>query len=159
MLIIVFASVFSHAIALVGGPRALFGTLGGWQLPAWQAFVVIFVALLVIADALEELSVMIRVLPILFSLVTGFGFDPVWFGIVMVIWLQIGFITLPVGINLFIIHRLSRGTTIGGPHRWHDPVRPGDDRVCRNPVPVSGGRALAPEARDGAAVRRLRLVR
>jgi TRAP-type C4-dicarboxylate transport system permease large subunit len=54
---------------------------------------------------------MIILLPILFPLVTGLGFDPVWFGIVMVIWLEIGLITPPVGLNLFVIQNLMRGTT------------------------------------------------
>lgn len=53
---------------------------------------------------------MIILLPILFPLVTGLGFDPVWFGIVMVIWLEMGFITPPVGLNLFVIQGVARGS-------------------------------------------------
>ncbi len=53
----------------------------------------------------------IILLPILFPLVTGLGFDPVWFGIIMVVWLEIGLITPPVGLNLFVIQNLMRGTT------------------------------------------------
>ena len=63
-----------------------------------------------IAYALEELSVMIILLPILFPLITGLGFDPVWFGVIMVVWLEIGFITPPVGLNLFVIQGLMPGT-------------------------------------------------
>jgi len=55
--------------------------------------------------------VMIIILPILFPLVTGLGFDPIWFGIIMVIWLEIGLITPPVGLNLFVIQNLMRGAT------------------------------------------------
>jgi len=65
----------------------------------------------VIAYALEELSVMIIMLPILFPLVTGLGFDPIWFGIIMIVWLEIGFITPPVGLNLFVIQGLTPGAT------------------------------------------------
>ena len=53
---------------------------------------------------------MIIMLPILFPLVTGLGFDPVWFGIVMIVWLEMGFITPPVGINLFVIQGIARGS-------------------------------------------------
>jgi TRAP-type C4-dicarboxylate transport system permease large subunit len=70
---------------------------------------VVFSFLLVIAYALEELSVMIILLPILFPLITGLGFDPVWFGVIMVVWLEIGFITPPVGLNLFVIQGLMPG--------------------------------------------------
>jgi C4-dicarboxylate transporter, DctM subunit len=81
------------------------------SLPRWAFFTVIFAFLLVIAYALEELSVMIIMLPILFPLITGLGFDPIWFGIIMVVWLEIGFITPPVGLNLFVIQGLTPGAT------------------------------------------------
>jgi tripartite ATP-independent transporter DctM subunit len=111
MLIIIFASVFSHVIALIGAPRALLDLVIGLDMPRWAFFVTVFAFLLVIAYALEELSVMIIMLPILFPLVTGLGFDPVWFGIIMIVWLEIGFITPPVGLNLFVIQGLTPGAT------------------------------------------------
>ena len=111
MLIIIFASVFSHVIALIGAPRALLDTVVALDMPRWAFFTVVFAFLLVIAYALEELSVMIIMLPLLFPLVTGLGFDPVWFGIIMIVWLEIGFITPPVGLNLFVIQGLTPGAT------------------------------------------------
>src|SRR5712691_5707145 len=93
MLIIVFASIFSHVIALIGAPKALFDLVVGLGMPRWAFFTAIFAFLLVIAYALEELSVMIIILPILFPLVTALGFDPIWFGVIMVVWLEIGLIT------------------------------------------------------------------
>jgi TRAP-type C4-dicarboxylate transport system permease large subunit len=111
MLIIIFASMFSHVLALLGAPKALLALVLGLGLPKWALFAAIFAFLLVIAYALEELSVMIILLPLLFPLVTGLGFDPVWFGIIMIVWLGIGLITPPVGLNLFVIQNLMRGTT------------------------------------------------
>ena len=110
MLIIIFASIFSHVIALLGAPKALLGLVTGLNLAPWMVFALIFAVLIAIAYALEELSVMIIMLPILFPLVTGLGFDPVWFGIVMIVWLEMGFITPPVGINLFVIQGIARGS-------------------------------------------------
>src|SRR3989442_838758 len=109
VLIIIFASIFSHVMALIGAPSALFSTVVGLGLPRWALFTLIFAFLLLIAYALEELSVMIIILPILFPLVTGLGFDPVRFGVIMVVWLEIGFITPPVGLNLFVIQGLMPG--------------------------------------------------
>ena len=111
MLIIIFASIFSHVIALIGAPRALFATVVALGMPRWAFFAAVFAFLLVIAYALEELSVMIILLPILFPLVTGLGFDPIWFGIIMVVWLEIGLITPPVGLNLFVIQGLTPGAS------------------------------------------------
>ena len=111
MLIIIFASMFSHVLALLGTPKALLNNVMGLGLPQWALFASIFAFLLVIAYALEELSVMIIILPLLFPLVTGLGFDPVWFGVVMIVWLGIGLITPPVGLNLFVVQNLMHGVT------------------------------------------------
>ncbi len=121
MLIIIFSGAFSHVIALLGVPRAMLEGVQALGLPAWGFFVLVFAALLVIAYALEELSVMIIILPILFPLVTAFGFDPVWFGIVMVVWLEIGFITPPVGLNLFVIQGMMPDSNAGDVIRGTTP--------------------------------------
>jgi len=112
MLIIIFASIFSHVIALIGAPKAIFEVITEWGLAPWAVFGLIFLFLIMIAYALEELSVMIIMLPFLFPLVTGLGYDGIWFGVVMVIWLEMGFITPPVGINLFVIQGVAKGSTM-----------------------------------------------
>ncbi len=112
MLIITFASIFSHVVALIGAPKAIFELINNLGLPPWAVFTLIFILLIIIAYSLEELSVMIIMLPFLFPLVTGLGFDGIWFGIVMIVWLEMGFITPPVGINLFVIQGVAKGGTM-----------------------------------------------
>jgi len=112
MLIIIFASIFSHVIALIGAPSAILKFITDLGLPTWAVFGLIFLMLILIAYALEELSVMIIMLPFLFPLVTGLGYDGIWFGVVLVIWLELGFITPPVGINLFVIQGVAKGGTM-----------------------------------------------
>ena len=112
MLIIIFASIFSHVVALLGAPKAIFETITALSLPPGVVFAIVFAFLILIAYALEELSVMIIMLPFLFPLVTGLGYDGIWFGVVMVIWLEMGFITPPVGINLFVIQGVAKGSSM-----------------------------------------------
>jgi C4-dicarboxylate transporter DctM subunit len=112
MLIIILASIFSHVVALIGAPKVILDMIQNSGLPPFAVFGLIFLLLIIIAYALEELSVMIILLPFLFPLVTGLGYDAVWFGIVLVIWLEMGFITPPVGINLFVIQGVARGGTM-----------------------------------------------
>ncbi len=112
MLIIIFASTFSHVIDLIGAPNAILKLITDLGLPSWGVMGLIFLLLIIIAYSLEELSVMIIMLPFLFPLVTGLGYDPIWFGIIMVIWLEMGFITPPVGINLFVIQGVAKGSTM-----------------------------------------------
>jgi tripartite ATP-independent transporter DctM subunit len=112
MLIIIFASIFSHVIALIGAPKAIFQIITDLNLPPAAVFAIIFAFLILIAYALEELSVMIIMLPFLFPLVTGLGYDGIWFGVIMVIWLEMGFITPPVGLNLFVIQGVAKESTM-----------------------------------------------
>lgn len=112
MLIIIFASIFSHEVALIGAPKAIFQVITDLELPPWGVFSSIFFILILVAYALEELSVMIIMLPFLFPLITGLGYDPLWFGIIMVVWLEMGFITPPVGINLFVIQGVAKGASM-----------------------------------------------
>jgi tripartite ATP-independent transporter DctM subunit len=112
MLIIIFASIFSHVVALIGAPKAIFQIITDLNLPPAAVFAIIFAFLILIAYALEELSVMIIMLPFLFPLVTGLGYDGIWFGVIMVIWLEMGFITPPVGLNLFVIQGVAKGSSM-----------------------------------------------
>ncbi len=112
MLIIIFASIFSHVVALIGAPRAILEFITELGLPNWGVFALIFLLLIMIAYALEELSVMIIMLPFLFPMITGLGYDGIWFGVVMVVWLEMGFITPPVGINLFVIQGVAKGSSM-----------------------------------------------
>ena len=119
-------------------------------LPQWAFFTAVFSFLLVIAYALEELSVMIILLPILFPLITGLGFDPVWFGIIMVVWLEIGFITPPVGLNLFVIQGLMPGQHRPRGHGGHHALRDADDPHGGSALPLPRSCALASPPDDGA---------
>lgn len=84
-------------------------------------------------------------LPILFPLIPGLGFDPIWFGIIMIVWLEIGFITPPVGLNLFVIQGLTPGATARD-------MMPGTTPYGRAPVPRARPRAVAAETHDGPLI-------
>jgi C4-dicarboxylate transporter, DctM subunit len=55
---------------------------------------------------MEELAMVLLTLPIFFPIVVGLGFDPVWFGVLIVLVVQIGLISPPVGLNLFVLNSL-----------------------------------------------------
>jgi C4-dicarboxylate transporter, DctM subunit len=62
---------------------------------------------------MEELSMVLLTIPVFFPIVTGLGFDPVWFGVLIVLVVQIGLISPPVGMNLFVLNALLKGVTLG----------------------------------------------
>jgi tripartite ATP-independent transporter DctM subunit len=73
------------------------------------AMMVIYVLL---GTIMEELSMVLLTIPVFFPIVTGLGFDPVWFGVLIVLVVQIGLISPPVGMNLFVLNALLKGVRL-----------------------------------------------
>ncbi len=73
------------------------------------AMMVIYVLL---GTIMEELSMVLLTIPVFFPIVTGLGFDPVWFGVLIVLVVQIGLISPPVGMNLFVLNALLKGVSL-----------------------------------------------
>ncbi len=61
---------------------------------------------------MEELSMVLLTIPVFFPIVTGLGFDPVWFGVLIVLVVQIGLVSPPVGMNLFVLNALLKGVAL-----------------------------------------------
>jgi C4-dicarboxylate transporter, DctM subunit len=61
---------------------------------------------IVLGTVMEELTMVLLTIPLFFPIVTALGFDPVWFGVLIVMIVQIGLISPPVGMNLFVINTL-----------------------------------------------------
>jgi C4-dicarboxylate transporter, DctM subunit len=61
---------------------------------------------------MEELSMVLLTIPVFFPIVTSLGFDPVWFGVLIVLVVQIGLISPPVGMNLFVLNALLRDVSL-----------------------------------------------
>jgi len=62
-----------------------------------------------LGTAMEELSMILLTVPVFFPLVVALGFDPVWFGIIIVVVVQIGLISPPVGMNMFVVKSMLPG--------------------------------------------------
>src|SRR5437660_12691941 len=83
----------------------------------------------VLGTAMEELSMILLSIPVVFSVIVHLGFDPVWFGIIIVCVVEIGLISPPVGMNMFVLKTLlpeiSTTTIFSGvlPFMWADVIR------------------------------------
>src|SRR5262249_59501814 len=67
----------------------------------------------VLGTAMEELSMILLTVPLFFPVVIALGYDPIWFGIIIVIVVQIGLISPPVGMNIFVVKNLLRHVSLG----------------------------------------------
>jgi tripartite ATP-independent transporter DctM subunit len=107
LLIVVAAQIMSFALVSAGVPRGIVGVIGELHASRWVIFGVIAVAYLILGCLMDALSLMLLTLPVVYPIMQAQGFDPIWFGVVLVLLLEIGLITPPVGMNLFVIQGIS----------------------------------------------------
>jgi tripartite ATP-independent transporter DctM subunit len=111
MAILVGAFFLNVVIQTIGLTQQLGKLITAYQLTPVQVLTAVIVLYLVLGTFMEELSMMISTIPITTPLILQAGYDPVWFGILLVLLIQTAMVTPPFGINLFVIHGLrSRGT-------------------------------------------------
>jgi C4-dicarboxylate transporter DctM subunit len=105
-LILIGALVFANYINFTSLPFDLTNFVEQFKVHPLMVVVVICAIYVVLGTAMEELSMVLLTVPIFFPLVTQLGFDPVWFGILIVVIVEIGLISPPVGMNLFVLSSL-----------------------------------------------------
>jgi len=112
-LILIGAHIFSPFLALSRIPVDLANTLTGYALPALAVLAILLLAYLAMGMFLEGFAIMVLTVPIVFPIISALGIDPVWFGIFMVIVLEMGLISPPVGINVFVVKGIAEDVPMG----------------------------------------------
>ena len=102
-LIIIGAELFSRFLAVTQLPMQLADFLGGLPFSPYVILGGILVLYLILGCVMDCFAIMILTTPILFPVIQTLGFDPIWYGVLMVVVLEIGLITPPVGLNVFVI--------------------------------------------------------
>jgi C4-dicarboxylate transporter DctM subunit len=105
-MILIGALVFANYINFTSLPFDLTNFVDQFKVHPLMVVVAICAIYVVLGTAMEELSMVLLTVPIFFPLVTQLGFDPVWFGILIVVIVEIGLISPPVGMNLFVLSSL-----------------------------------------------------
>ncbi|WP_158971235.1 TRAP transporter large permease [Chachezhania sediminis] len=101
--VLIGATIFSEFINYTGMHTAFLDWVSGQDVQPWLVIVVIVLIYLVLGCVLESLSMILLTVPIFFPIIVELGFDPVWFGIVVVVSVEIGLLTPPIGINVFVL--------------------------------------------------------
>ncbi|ASJ70757.1 TRAP transporter large permease [Granulosicoccus antarcticus] len=102
-LIIVGAALLNAAFGFLGIPKAVAGLIAGWQLSPFILIVVLLLFYAILGMFLDGTSIIVMTLPITLPLIINAGYDPVWFGVFVVVAVEISQITPPIGFNLFVI--------------------------------------------------------
>jgi C4-dicarboxylate transporter DctM subunit len=108
MFIVVGAQIMSYSLVMAGIPRALVAQITALQVEPGVIFAFLCAMYLMLGCFMDAISLMLLTLPVVYPVMMALGYDPVWFGVVLVILLEIGLITPPVGMNLFVIQGLAK---------------------------------------------------
>src|SRR5690606_11883974 len=112
MMTIVGAAVFSYFLSLAQIPQAIAEAVVEAPLNRWVIVGLLLLVYLPLGMFLDAFSMLVITLPIMFPTVVGLGFDPIWFGILAVKMCEIGLITPPVGLNVYVIAGIDRSTPL-----------------------------------------------
>ncbi len=107
MIIVVGAGFLSRVMGFLGIPAAITETITQMDLSPYMLMVLLGGVYVVLGCLLDGFSIVVMTLPIALPMVTAAGFDPIWFGIYLILMVEISQITPPVGFNLFVIQGLT----------------------------------------------------
>ncbi len=113
MLILIAAHMINPFMALSHIPDAVGSFLTGLGLSVTGTLIVILLVYLVLGCFLEGFAMLVLTLPIFFPIIQQLGIDPIWFGVLVVLTLEMGLISPPVGINVFIVKSVAPGVELG----------------------------------------------
>lgn len=106
-LVLLGALILSQSMSIIGLPQTLMSHISQWGLSPWSLIVVISILYLLLGCFFEGISLMLMTLPLVYPVLIGAGFDPVWSGIYITVMIEIGMLTPPVGLNLFVLSAIS----------------------------------------------------
>jgi TRAP-type C4-dicarboxylate transport system permease large subunit len=103
MLLIIFGSFFGFVVSRLGIAHGIVEAVTEANMPGWMVLGLYILALLVLGCFMDPASMMVITLPLAFPVLKELGYDPIWLGVIVTITVEIGMITPPVGLNLFVL--------------------------------------------------------
>jgi C4-dicarboxylate transporter, DctM subunit len=110
LLFIIYAAyIYAYAIGVAGVGETVTAWLVGLNLSHFQFFAALFVLYTVLGCLVESIGMIVITVPLLYPVLAKYGIDPIWFGVILVMYVELGQISPPIGINLFVIQSIWDG--------------------------------------------------
>jgi tripartite ATP-independent transporter DctM subunit len=120
-MILIGALLFANFVNYTTMPADLKSFVTQFNVHPTMVIAAICLVYVLLGTAMEELSMMLLTVPLFFPVITALGYDPIWFGIMVVVVVQIGMISPPVGMNIFVVKNLLRHVSIAEVFRGVTP--------------------------------------
>ncbi|MBU6498621.1 MAG: TRAP transporter large permease [Rhodospirillales bacterium] len=111
--ILIGALLFGYFLTITQTPQHVTEFLTGLGLGRYHVLLLIMLMYLVLGCVMDAMAMVILTIPIIFPVITALGFDPIWFGVIIVMTVELGLIHPPVGMNVFVIKSVVRDVRIG----------------------------------------------
>jgi tripartite ATP-independent transporter DctM subunit len=112
IVIFMFATAFSRFIAISGLTQQLANLVIGFDLGKYELIAAILLFYVVIGMFMNALPALVLTVPLFFPIAMSAGFDPIWFGVIVVIMVELGVVTPPIGVNVFAIASLAKDVSM-----------------------------------------------
>lgn len=123
LFIILGAHVFGYFLTLSRVTNDLSAWVGALELSPMLIMVIILIGYIILGFFMDQIAILILTVPVMLPVVVQLGFDPIWFGVIVVVTAEVGMVTPPMGMNVFVVARYTRrplGELFRGvmPHVW-----------------------------------------
>ncbi|MBA84938.1 TRAP transporter large permease [Thalassobius sp. S69A] len=108
MIILIGSFLFANLVNVARLPQALVSTIESADVPAMAVIFAIILIYVILGCVLESISMMLLTVPVFYPLIVSLGFDPIWFGVLVVVVVEISLITPPIGLNVFILNAVLK---------------------------------------------------
>ncbi|WP_198961972.1 TRAP transporter large permease [Pseudonocardia sp. MH-G8] len=105
--IIIGAHIFGYLLTLTRATESVVGFIEGLPVPPWVVLATLLVMYLLLGFVMDQLAILVLTIPLVFPVIVDLGYNPVWFGILIVKTVEIGLATPPLGLNVFIGSSIS----------------------------------------------------
>ncbi len=112
-LIVVGAFLFNPFLAVTQIPLKLAGMVNELDMAPLAILAIIVVTYIILGTFLEGIAMLVLTIPIVFPLIKDLGYDPIWFGVLLVVVLEMSLISPPLGLNVFVVKGISDGVPMG----------------------------------------------
>ncbi len=107
LFIIMCAHILAYFMVMTHMTEAMLAWVNGLGLPSWGILIAIYVLYIALGCFLDLAAVLVLTVPVVLPIVTALGYDPIWFGIMVIVLGEVGMLTPPVGLNVFVISRIA----------------------------------------------------
>lgn len=115
--LLIAATLFANFVNFTSMPGDLKNLITGSGLSPTMVVIAMMLIYVVLGTVMEELTMVLLTIPLFFPIVTALGYDPIWFGVLIVMVVQIGLVSPPVGMNMFVLNALLPGVGLGAIYR------------------------------------------